>query len=70
MAYSVAATTIVLLAFLASAAVAFAHQLAVEGIKATASTAKRWSASVLIVVGVWFIVLGAFADLFARDFPV
>jgi hypothetical protein len=31
---------------------------------------KRWAGWVLVAVGVWFIILAVFADLFMRIFPV
>jgi TRAP-type C4-dicarboxylate transport system permease large subunit len=66
----VAAGAIVLLAFAAAFAVALAKERVTERIRAGAPTIKRWGGYVLVLVGVWFIALGVFADFFARVFPV
>jgi hypothetical protein len=66
----VAAGAIVLLAFAAAFAVALAKGRVTDRIKAGAPAIKRWGGSVLVLVGVWFIALGVFADFFARVFPV
>lgn len=41
-----------------------------ERIGASAPTVKRWGGYVLVIVGLWFVALGVFADVFARVFPV
>jgi TRAP-type C4-dicarboxylate transport system permease large subunit len=64
------AVAIVLLAFAAAFAVALAKERVTERIRAGAPAIKRWGGYVLVLVGVWFIALGVFADLFARVFPV
>lgn len=68
-AYIVAASAIVLLAFAASFFVAFGQESVTARMEASAPTVKRWGGNVLILVGVWFIALGVFANFFARVFP-
>lgn len=65
-----AAAAIVALAFTAALFVALAQEGVTERMRAGASAIKRWGGYVLVLVGVWFIALGVFADLFARVFPV
>jgi TRAP-type C4-dicarboxylate transport system permease large subunit len=66
----VAAGAIILLAFAAAFVVALAKERVTERIRAAAPALKRWGGYVLVLVGVWFIALGVFADFFARVFPV
>jgi hypothetical protein len=49
---------------------ATARERLVETIKNGAPTVKSWGGRILIVVGAWFIALGAFADSFSDLFPV
>lgn len=53
---------------------AFAIGSAQEGLvgwlRAGAPTVKRWGAYILVAVGVWFIILGVFANYFESIFPV
>ena len=65
-----AAAAIVLLAFAAAGSVALAQERVTERIEASAPTVKRWGGYVLVIVGLWFVALGLFADFFARVFPV
>ena len=69
-AFSAAAIAIVALAFGAAFTVGWAQEGAAEWLRASAPTVKRWGGVVLALVGVWFIVLGIFAEAFARIFPV
>jgi len=66
------ATGVVLVALLFAAAlgVAIAQQELTAQLKTSAATIKRWGGHVLIAVGVWLLALAAFADTFARVFPV
>lgn len=50
--------------------IASAREHIVESMRDGAPTVKRWGGRILIVVGVWFIALGVFADRFAEIFPV
>lgn len=61
---------LVTLVFAAAATVARAEGSTLERIEVQAPTVKRWGGRVLVVVGLWFLVLALFADLFARIFPV
>ena len=65
-----AAGALVALAFAAALSVAVAQERVTERIGASAPTVKRWGGYVLMIVGVWFVALGIFADFFARVFPV
>ena len=65
-----AAVAIVLLAFAAAGSIALAHERVTERIGASAPTVKRWGGYVVVIVGLWFVALGLFADFFARVFPV
>jgi thiosulfate reductase cytochrome b subunit len=66
----VAAIVMVGLLFAAAFTVASAEEGTLERIKAQAPAVKRWAGWVLVAVGVWFIILAVFADLFMRIFPV
>ncbi len=65
-----AALVISLLAFLAAAAVASSQETMAERVVASAPAMKRWGGVLLILVGIYFIVTGLFAESFARLFPV
>jgi cytochrome c biogenesis protein CcdA len=66
------ATTAVLvvLLFAAALSVAVAQERVAERIQATTPAIKHWGGWILVVVGIWFVMLGAFAATFARLFPV
>ncbi|HZA78015.1 MAG TPA: hypothetical protein VE623_16650 [Acidimicrobiales bacterium] len=49
---------------------ATAREGLVDTIKDGAPTIKAWGGRILILVGAWFITLGAFADYFSNIFPV
>jgi hypothetical protein len=49
---------------------AAAQERTVEAMRAGAPAVKRWGGRVLVLVGVWFIALGVFADFFADVFTV
>jgi hypothetical protein len=56
--------------FTLALALAAAQERAAEAMRAGAPAIKRWGGRVLILVGVWFIILGVFADFFADVFTV
>jgi cytochrome c biogenesis protein CcdA len=58
------------LLFAAALTVARAQEGVVSRVQAHAPRVKRYSGVVLIGVGVWFLALAVFADLFADLFPV
>ncbi len=49
---------------------ASAREHVVDSMQQGAPTIKRWGARILVIVGAWLVVLGAFAPLFADVFPV
>jgi hypothetical protein len=61
---------LVTLVFAAAATVARAEGSTLDRIEVQAPTVKRWGGRVLIVVGLWFLTLAVFADLFEGVFPV
>ena len=64
-----AAVALVALVFVLSLALATAQERTVEAMRERVPAAKRWGGRILIVEGVWFIALAAFAGFFARVFP-
>lgn len=69
-AFVVAALTISLLMFGLALAIALAQEQIVDTLRAGVVQVKQWGGRVLIVVGLWLIVLGIWADAFAQLFPV
>jgi cytochrome c biogenesis protein CcdA len=69
-AFVVAALTMVLLMFALSLAVALAQSRLVNTLKANVHEVKRWGGWILILVGLWLIVLGIWADYFIILFKV
>jgi TRAP-type C4-dicarboxylate transport system permease large subunit len=61
---------LVVLLFAAALGVAIAQEELTARLETSAATIKRWGGHVLIAVGVWLLLLAAFADSFARVFPV
>ena len=61
---------LVALLFAAAFTVARAQEGLLAKLEAHAPAIKRWTGAVLIVIGVWFLALAAFADFFADLFPV
>ena len=49
---------------------AAAQERTAEALRAGAPAVKRWGGRILVLVGIWFILLGAFADFFANVFTV
>lgn len=60
----------VALSFGAAFTVGWAQEGVAERLKTGAPAIKRWGGVVLVAVGVWFVLLGIFAETFARIFPV
>jgi cytochrome c biogenesis protein CcdA len=60
----------VALLFAAAFGVARAEETTLERIEVQAPTVKRWGGTILIAVGIWFLVLAVFADFFEGVFPV
>lgn len=56
--------------FALAIAIALARERTVQSARARAPEVKRWGGRILVVVGVWFVLLGVFAGLFADLFPV
>lgn len=70
LAFAAAAATIVGLAFGLALVVARAEKTTVERLEAAAPQVKGWAGVVLLVIGTWMLVLGLFADAFAKVFAV
>ena len=60
----------VLLMFGLSIAIALAQSRLVGTVKARVQEIKRWGGWVLILVGLWLIVLGIWAEFFTKFFQV
>jgi len=61
---------LVLLLFAAALGVAISQERLVERLRPSAPAVKHWGGYVLMLVGVWFLVLGIFGNTLARLFPV
>jgi TRAP-type C4-dicarboxylate transport system permease large subunit len=70
MSFVFAAAVLVVLAFGAAVTVAVAQERVADRLTAAAPSMKRWGGVLLVVVGLWFVVLGVFAENFADVFPV
>ncbi len=51
-------------------AIGLAQEGLVARLRAQAEHVKRWGGVVLIVVGLWTLVIGIWANFFAQFFPV
>ncbi|MGH2682420.1 MAG: hypothetical protein ACRDIX_04215 [Actinomycetota bacterium] len=69
-AFVVAAAVLVVLAFGAAVTVAMAQERVANRLTEAAPSMKRWGGVVLVVVGLWFVAVGVFAETFADVFPV
>ena len=69
-AFVVASVVLTGLVFAAAFGVARAQDETIERIRAQAPRVKRWGGAILVAVGVWFLALASFADVFAGLFPV
>lgn len=70
LAFLVAAAALVVLMFTLALVLAAAQERTAEALRAGAPVIKRWGGRILIVIGIWFVILGVFADEFAGVFSV
>jgi uncharacterized membrane protein len=61
---------LVLLMFGLALAIGLAQEGLVARLRAEAQQVKRWGGVVLIIVGIWTLVIGIWAEFFAQVFPV
>jgi cytochrome c biogenesis protein CcdA len=66
----VAGLMIVLLLFGLAIAIGLAQDTFVAKLRAEAPRVKRWGGVILVVVGLWTITIGIWAEFFSRFFPV
>ncbi len=69
-AFLVAAATLVLLMFALAFALAAAQERTAEALRAGTPAIKRWGGRILVLLGIWLVLLGVFADEFSRVFSV
>jgi hypothetical protein len=69
-AFLVAAAALVLLMFALAFAFAAAQERTAKALRAGAPAVKRWGGRILVLIGIWFLILGVFADEFADVFSV
>lgn len=65
-----AAAALVVLMFTLALALAAAQERTAEVLRAGAPAVKRWGGRILILIGIWFVVLGVFADELSGLFSV
>ncbi len=65
-----AAAALVVLMFTLALVLAAAQERTAEAMRTGAPAIKRWGGRILIVLGIWFIMLGVFADSFSDLFTV
>ncbi len=70
LAFLVAAAALVVLMFTLALVLAAAQERTAEALRAGAPAVKRWGGCILVLVGIWFVILGVFADEFAGVFSV
>ena len=70
LAFLVAAAALVVLMFTLALVLAAAQERTAEALRAGAPAVKRWGGRILVVIGIWFLILGVFADEFAGVFSV
>jgi hypothetical protein len=70
LAFLVAAAALVVLMFTLALALAAVQERTAEALRASAPAVKRWGGRILVLIGIWFVVLGIFADEFAGVFSV
>jgi hypothetical protein len=68
--FLVAAAALVVLMFTLALVLAAAQERTAETLRAGAPAVKRWSGRILVLVGIWFVILGLLADEFAGVFSV
>ena len=59
-----------LLLFGLALTLAAAQERTADALRAGAPAIKRWGGRILVLVGIWFVLLGVFADSFADVFSV
>lgn len=69
-AFMAAAVVMVLLMFGLSLAIATAQEQIVGVLRANVTQVKRWGGLILILIGLWLVALGIWANAFAQIFPV
>jgi hypothetical protein len=70
LAFLVAAAALVVLMFALALALAAAQERTAEALRAGAPAIKRWGGRILVLLGIWFVILGVFANEFAGVFSV
>jgi hypothetical protein len=70
LAFLVAAAALVVLMLALALVLAAAQERTAEALRAGAPAVKRWGGGILVLVGIWFVILGVFADEFAGVFSV
>lgn len=56
--------------FALALSIALAQEQLVATMKARTSKVKQWGGRILILVGIWLIILGIWANAWAQIFPV
>jgi hypothetical protein len=69
-AFLVAAAALVVLTFSLALILAAAQERTAEALRTGAPAIKRWGGRILVLIGIWFIVLGIFANDLADLFSV
>lgn len=69
-AFLAAAAVLVVLMFALALGLAAAQERTAEALRAGAPAVKRWGGRILVLLGIWFVILGVFADQFAGVFSV
>ena len=69
-AFVAAAVVMVLLMFGLSLVIATAQEQIVGALRANVIQVKRWGGVILMLIGLWLITLGIWANTFAQIFPV
>lgn len=69
-AFGVAGLVIVLLIFGLAIAIGTAQTEFITRLRAEAPQVKRWGGFILIIVGLWTIAIGIWAQFFSQFFPV
>lgn len=69
-AFGVAGLVIVLLIFGLALVIGTAQDQFIAKLRAEAPRVKRWGGVILMVVGLWTIAIGIWADFFSQFFPV
>ena len=70
LAFLVAAAALVVLMFTLALMLVAAQERTVEALGSGAPAVKRWGGRILLLVGIWFVILGVFADDFVGVFSV